>query len=308
METLHTRNLSTQVLDNNAVLYAIENSSAMIEFDTEGKILWANTLFAKTIGYTASELTGMRHDELCTSEYASSAHYKNFWRSLRNGKVFQAKIRRLKKDGKLAFLEGTYTPVLNDTGRVTAVIKIAIDVTDREENIINVADSLQVMAEDLQVSVKKGITRSQEVSNSTEIVVNDSNENLQALDQLTIQAESIRNIVKTIRDIASRTNILALNASIEAARAGEHGLGFSVVADEVRNLARLVQNAIQEVNSNVENMMSEVTAMSKGTKHSQAGIENSLILTQQALDEFVEIGSAAAQLSHQAEDFKKFLI
>jgi methyl-accepting chemotaxis protein len=75
-------------------------------------------------------------------------------------------------------------------------------------------------------------------------------------------SRQMSDIVMTMDAIASRTNLLALNASVEAARAGEHGRGFAVVADEVRSLAQQASAAAREIKALIE---TNVLTVEKGT-------------------------------------------
>jgi twitching motility protein PilJ len=88
--------------------------------------------------------------------------------------------------------------------------------------------------------------------------------------RLAESSQEISKIVAVVSSIASRTNLLALNASIEAARAGEAGRGFAVVADEVRQLADRSAKALKEIEQIVLQIQSEtnlvMTAMEEGTQ------------------------------------------
>ena len=86
------------------------------------------------------------------------------------------------------------------------------------------------------------------------------------LDEVRVKAANIGNILSVISQIAKQTNLLALNAAIEAARAGEHGRGFSVVADEVRNLAVQTSDALIQTNNIVSDVLQSINFASQQTR------------------------------------------
>lgn len=112
--------------------------------------------------------------------------------------------------------------------------------------------------------------------------------------RLAESSQEISKIVALISQIASRTNLLALNASIEAARAGEAGRGFAIVADEVRQLADRAAKASKEIEQIVLQIQSEtgsvMVAMEEGT---QQVIEGTRLAEQakRSLDDIIQVSN-----------------
>lgn len=290
-----------------AVMTAIKNSLAMIEFDMEGRVLYANENFARSMGYQTSEMQGMRHASFCSPEFRDSPQYIKLWEGLRQGKAFQNKIQRVRIDGRLIWLEATYMPLIGEDGVPSGVLKIATNIDEREQAAAQLTGDLLQMSEELLHRAREGMNRSKEVEEAVGNVVSGSLENMTVLAQLEQQSNSIRGIVKSIKDIASQTNLLALNAAIEAAHAKEHGRGFAVVASEVRKLAAQVEHATKEASGYVEKIEAQVREVGESTKRSRSFATESQRRIRQAVEEFQGIGNAAHKLDGKANEIKLIL-
>lgn len=119
--------------------------------------------------------------------------------------------------------------------------------------------------------------------------------------EMGLRSEEIGKIVETIEDIASQTNLLALNAAIEAARAGEHGKGFAVVADEVRKLAERSSLATKEIGKLINGILGSVTDAVKAMEDGSKEVEKGVISANQAGEALREILAASEAVQKQAD-------
>lgn len=115
--------------DEAGKLDALDRAFALIEFDLEGNILWANRNFLELVGYGASELIGRHHRIFCDRAYVATPAYRKFWQGLGQGKFAQGEYKRLRKDGHEVYIQASYNPILDEAGQPYKILKVAMDVT-----------------------------------------------------------------------------------------------------------------------------------------------------------------------------------
>ncbi|MBX9757107.1 MAG: PAS domain S-box protein [Pseudomonadaceae bacterium] len=122
----------TQAADFSGQLAAISKAQAVIEFDLSGNILAANDNFLNTLGYTLLEIKGKHHSLFVDDEYRKSTDYRLFWEKLGRGEFDAGQYKRIGKGGKEIWIEASYNPIFDLSGKPFKVVKYATDITAKK--------------------------------------------------------------------------------------------------------------------------------------------------------------------------------
>lgn len=135
---------------------ALSRAQAIIEFTPAGEVLNANDNFLAALGYSLAEIQGKHHSIFCEADYARSEAYKEFWNKLASGQLIADEFMRVGKGGRKVYIQASYNPIFDLTGKVSKVVKFATDVTARVENVEQLARCLTNFADgDLSQTIPK---------------------------------------------------------------------------------------------------------------------------------------------------------
>lgn len=253
--------------DTNAIIAGmVDRTQATIQFHPDGTIITANQNFLNALGYDLEEIQGKHHSMFVAPELVASEEYRTFWSDLASGKAFTDQFPRMTKSGETIWIQATYAPVEDDTGKVERVVKVASDVTERRRGLEAIGAGLKELSEG-------NLAYRIEASNQPDIAALGDAFN-HSLEQLATTVGAVKQvsaavgrtsdeIAQAANDLSQRTESQAATLEETAAALEELTATVKASADGARNVEEIVTDAKASAERSGEVVTSAVDAMSK---------------------------------------------
>ena len=261
--------------DNNR-LRAIDQSQAIIEFETDGSVVEANDNFLKAMGYERGEIVGKHHRMFCDPSYAATEEYAQFWERLRGGEFISSNFVRYGKGGREVWIQAAYTPVFNSRGKVYKVIKVATDISPRMRAVKIIGQAIKRLADgDLTLRLTEVLDP---VLENTRLDVNTA---AQALDE-------------TMAGIVAAAQALSENAAVIS------HVSESIASNGERQAATVEETsaALEEINSTVKDTTTRTLATTRLVSETRSNAEASGLVVGQATAAMDEIAGSSREIEN----------
>lgn len=146
-------NTIAQSRQDKDMLMALDRSVAVIEFSLDGVILNANDNFLNSVNYHKGEILGKHHRIFCEPSEINSQQYVDFWNTLASGEFVSDRFKRLDKYGNIVWLEASYNPVHDDSGKLYKVVKFATEITEQMNRELKISETSEI-AYDLSMALR----------------------------------------------------------------------------------------------------------------------------------------------------------
>jgi methyl-accepting chemotaxis protein len=311
---------------------AIHKSQAVIEFSLDGTILNANENFLKALGYSIDEIRGKHHSMFVEPSYRESRDYKQFWERLARGEYDAGQYKRIAKDGSEIWIQASYNPILDTSGKPTKVVKYASDITElrtiadqvvtaaREKDLTlhipldGKAGANRLLSEgfnelitsfgeviaEIKTAAREVSSAAAEISSSTMDLSHRTEEQAANLEQTSASMEEISTTVRKNADNARHANDLIGTTRITADKGGE------IVSNAVAAMSRIEESSrrISDIISVIDEIARQTNLLAlnaavEAARAGEAGRGFAVVAS--------EVRSLAQRSSQAAKDIKNLI-
>ena len=247
---------------------ALSRAQAIIEFTPDGKVLTANENFLETMGYRLDEIQDQPHSLFVEKSEVDAPAYREFWRKLSAGEFVSSSFRRLGKGGREVWLQASYSPIFDLSGKVAKVVKFATDISD----LTHLGDGLARLADnDIEHNID---TPFAPAFDKLRLDFNAAIGNLRSAlggvsDGVDLVASGAKEIAVASEDLSQRTEQQAASLEETAAALEEVTATVKATTDGAKQARAVVSEARVEAEKSGEIVRRTVDAMGRIQKSSQ---------------------------------------
>jgi methyl-accepting chemotaxis protein len=262
----------TASAENQSKLDAVSRSQAVISFTPAGEILDANQNFLTAVGYAKQEVVGNHHRMFVDPEEARSPSYEEFWTRLGRGEYIAQEFRRLGKGGREVWIQASYNPILDADGRISKVVKIATDLSERMESIKRLGGGINHLSlGDLTHQITRPLVGTMEgLRRDYNVAVDKLGNGIGALgDSVGVINSNICDISRSIEDLSKRTEQQAASLEETAASLEQITVTSKKAAEGAQHARAVVADAKTDSQKTGSVVRSTIEAMGKIEKSSE---------------------------------------
>ena len=128
------------------ILDAINKSYATVEFDLNGTVQTANTLFLEKMGYSLGDIKGKHHSLFVEPSHSNTPEYRSLWEKIGRGEPDARQHKCIAKGGREIWFQTSYNPIYDEVGRPFKVLELATDITEQKQALVEVETLINAAA------------------------------------------------------------------------------------------------------------------------------------------------------------------
>lgn len=238
----------TQQAEFEGKLKAISKAQAIIEFNLDGTIITANDNFLGTLGYSLDEIKGKHHRMFCDPTYVNSMEYQNFWQKLARGEYEAAEYRRIGKGNKEIWINASYNPIFDASGKPYKVVKFATDITKEIEKKKQFNDTVLATTISFTENLKEITEKITKIARDSQSLGATTEEMNASVEELSASIDSIAQNGKSADAVAKATQVEADQGTKAIAKSIESMELINKSSEEISEIVKVISEIASQTN------------------------------------------------------------